>query len=171
MPTIFGLNPITYNKSCCIQTPISTISKFIVCSLGMRYTNASIQYIQIYQMLTRDELYLRFWNRENLNNGAYGDMLALLPLVKRQVFCLGDRLKMDKQKAWAGIGIFHWIRPWFSRAHSRVWIFKIFWISLKSAYPISFDVTKDNQMFGCIWKFFKILKKFKSSSECTLKSG
>ena len=58
-------------------------------------------------MLTRDELYLRFWNRENLNNGAYGDMLALLPLVKRQVFCLGDRLKMDKQKAWAGIGIFH----------------------------------------------------------------
>ena len=26
--------------------------------------------------------------------------LALLPLVKRQVFCVGDRLKMDKHKAW-----------------------------------------------------------------------
>ena len=29
------------------------------------------------------------------------DTLALLPLVKRQVFCIGDRLKMDKHKAWA----------------------------------------------------------------------
>ena len=29
------------------------------------------------------------------------DTLALLPLVKRQVFCVGDRLKMDKHKAWA----------------------------------------------------------------------
>ena len=29
------------------------------------------------------------------------DKLALLPLVKRQVFCVGDRLKMDKHKAWA----------------------------------------------------------------------
>ena len=29
------------------------------------------------------------------------DTLALLPLVKRQVFCEGDRLKMDKHKAWA----------------------------------------------------------------------
>ena len=27
--------------------------------------------------------------------------LALLPLVKRQVFCVRDRLKMDKHKAWA----------------------------------------------------------------------
>ena len=27
--------------------------------------------------------------------------LALLPLVKRQVFCVGDRLKMVKRKAWA----------------------------------------------------------------------
>ena len=29
------------------------------------------------------------------------DTLALLPSVKRQVFCEGDRLKMDKHKAWA----------------------------------------------------------------------
>ena len=29
------------------------------------------------------------------------DTLALLPSVKRQVFCIGDRLKMDKHKAWA----------------------------------------------------------------------
>ena len=29
------------------------------------------------------------------------DTLALLPLVKRQVFCVGDRLKMDKHQAWA----------------------------------------------------------------------
>ena len=28
------------------------------------------------------------------------DKLALLPSVKRQVFCVRDRLKMDKQKAW-----------------------------------------------------------------------
>ena len=28
------------------------------------------------------------------------DMLGLLPLVKRQVFCIGDRLKMDKHKAF-----------------------------------------------------------------------
>ena len=27
--------------------------------------------------------------------------LALLPLVKRQVFCVGDRLKMVKHQAWA----------------------------------------------------------------------
>ena len=29
------------------------------------------------------------------------DTLALLPSVKRQVFCGGDRLKKDKHKAWA----------------------------------------------------------------------
>ena len=28
------------------------------------------------------------------------DKLALLPPVKRQVFCVRDRLKMDKHKAW-----------------------------------------------------------------------
>ena len=32
---------------------------------------------------------------------SIADTLALLPLVKRQVFCVGDRLKMDKHKAWA----------------------------------------------------------------------
>ena len=30
---------------------------------------------------------------------SIADTLALLPLVKRQVFCVGDRLKMDKHKA------------------------------------------------------------------------
>ena len=30
----------------------------------------------------------------------YSGKLALLPLVKRQVYCVGDRLKMDKQKVW-----------------------------------------------------------------------
>ena len=29
------------------------------------------------------------------------DTLGLLPSVKRQVFCVGDRLKMDEHKAWA----------------------------------------------------------------------
>ena len=29
------------------------------------------------------------------------DTLALLPSVKGQVFCVGDRLKIDKHKAWA----------------------------------------------------------------------
>ena len=33
--------------------------------------------------------------------GKQIDKLALLPLVKSQVFCVGDRLKMDKHKAWA----------------------------------------------------------------------
>ena len=29
------------------------------------------------------------------------DKLALLPSVKRQVFCEGDMLELDKHKAWA----------------------------------------------------------------------
>ena len=34
-------------------------------------------------------------------SSAKTDTLALLPSVKRQVFCVGDRVKMDKHKAWA----------------------------------------------------------------------
>ena len=43
----------------------------------------------------------KHYNTLRYNRDRQTDTLALLPLVKRQVFCVGDRLKMDKHKAWA----------------------------------------------------------------------